>query len=56
MRIKTMDKNQNSKVHTIKTLLDSGASVTTISNKVLYKLHRILKDKRINDLLYGRDL
>ena len=39
-------KFENSKVCTIKILLDSGASVSIVCKDVLYKRHRILKDKK----------
>ena len=42
-----MDKNWKSKVCTIKILLDSGASVLIIRKDILYKRHKILKDKKI---------
>ena len=45
----TMDKKQNSKVHTIKILLDSGASVLItpiVYNNVPYKRGRNLQDKK----------
>ena len=43
----TSDKNKNSKAHTIKILLDSGASISILLKDVLYKPHRILKDIKI---------
>ena len=33
----TMDENKNSKVHTIKILLDSGASISIVRKDILYK-------------------
>ena len=42
----TLDENKNSKVCTIKILLDSGASASTVRRDVLYKRHKILKDKK----------
>ena len=42
----TTDKNRNSKVCTIETLLDSGASASIVRKDVLYKRHKILKDKK----------
>ena len=42
----TSDENKNSKVCTIKILLDSGASVLIVRKDVLYKRERILKDKK----------
>ena len=41
-----MNENWNSKVCTIKILLDSSASASIVSKDVLYKGHRILKDKK----------
>ena len=41
-----MDKNQNSKEHNIKILLDSGASASIVRKNVFYKRPRILKDKK----------
>ena len=42
----TKDKNKNSKVCTIKILLDSGASASIVHQDILYERHRILKDKK----------
>ena len=42
----TSDENRNSKVRTIKILLDSGASASNVCEDVLYKRHRILKDEK----------
>ena len=42
----TLDENQNSKVHTIKILIDSGTSALIIHKDVLYERHKILKDKK----------
>ena len=42
----TTDDNKNSKVHTIKILLDSGASASIVRKDVLYERHRIHKDKK----------
>ena len=42
----TTDENKNSKVRTIKVLLDSGASASTVHKDVLYGRHKILKDKK----------
>ena len=42
----TSDKNKHSKVHTIKILLDSGASASIIRKDKLYICQRILKDKK----------
>ena len=36
------DENQNSKVRTIKILLDSGASASIVCKDVLYERHKIL--------------
>ena len=36
----TSDESRNSKVHTIKILLDSGASTSIVHKDVLYKRHR----------------
>ena len=41
----TLDENQNSKVHTIKILLYCSASALIVGIDVLYKQHKILKDK-----------
>ena len=43
---KTLDENRNSKVHTIKILLDSGASVSIVRKDELYKRHKIHKKKK----------
>ena len=40
----TSDENRNSKVHTIKILLDIGASVSIVQKDVLSKRHKILKE------------
>ena len=42
----TLDKNRNFKAHTIKILLDSGVSASIVHKDVLYKRHKILKDKK----------
>ena len=42
----TLDQKKNSKVHTINILLESGASESIIRKNVLYKRHKILKDKK----------
>ena len=42
------DENKNSKVCTIKILLDNGASASIVREDVLYKCHKILKDKKNN--------
>ena len=42
----TSDKNRNSKVHTIKIFLDSGASALIIRKDVFYERHKIFKDKK----------
>ena len=42
----TLDENKNSKVHTIKILLDCGTSESIVRKDVLYKRHKILKDKK----------
>ena len=42
----TSDKNTNSKVLSIKILLDSGASASIGSKDVFYAHHKILKDKK----------
>ena len=41
-----MDENRNSKVHTIKMLLDSDASESIVRKDVLYKRHKTFKDKK----------
>ena len=40
------DENKNSKVRTIKILLDSGASASIVRKDVLHVRHKILKDKK----------
>ena len=40
------DDNKNSKVCTIKILLDSGASALIVREDVLYERHKILKKKK----------
>ena len=45
-----MDENENSKVNTIKKLLDSGAGASIVRKDVLYKRHKILKDKKNKSL------
>ena len=40
----TSDENKYSKVHTIKILLDSGASASIVRKDALYERHKILKD------------
>ena len=42
----TSDENINSKVHTIKILLDSSASVSIARKDVLYERHSILNQKK----------
>ena len=42
----TLDENKNSKVHTTKILLDSGASASVVPKGVLYKRYEIFKDKK----------
>ena len=42
----TLDENNNSKVYIIEILLDIGASASMVCNDVLYKHHKILKDKK----------
>ena len=42
----TLDENINSKLCTIKILLDSGASVLIIRKDVLHKRHKNCKDKK----------
>ena len=42
----TSDENRNSKTHTIKILLDSGAGASIVRKGVLYKRHKINKDKK----------
>ena len=48
----TSDENKSSKVHTIKILLDSGASASIARKDFLYERQRILKVKKINSLLW----
>ena len=40
------DENKYSKVHTIRILLDSGASASIVRKDILYKRLKILKDKK----------
>ena len=40
------DENKNSKVPTIKILLNSGAGVSIVRKDILYERHKILKDKK----------
>ena len=42
----TSDEKINSKVHTLKILLDSGASASFVRKDVLCKRHRIIEDKK----------
>ena len=42
----TMDENWNSKEHTIKILLDDGASVSIVSKDVLHERHKIIEQKK----------
>ena len=42
----TTDENKKSNVHTIRVLLDSGASALIIRKDVLHERHKILKDKK----------
>ena len=42
----TTDNFKNSKVHSIKILLDSGASASILRKDVLFKRHKIFKDKK----------
>ena len=44
--LETLDENENSKLHTVKILLDSGASASIIRKDVLYKQHKTVKDKK----------
>ena len=46
MNLGTTDENKNSKVHTIKILLDSGDISSIVCKGVLYKSHKHLKDKK----------
>ena len=41
-----LNKNRNSKVPTIKILLDSGASVSIVRKDLLHERHNILIDKK----------
>ena len=41
-----LNENKNSWVHTIKILLDSGASALIVRKDVLYKRHKILKEQK----------
>ena len=40
------DENKNSKLCTVKILLDSSAGASIIYKDILYERHRILKDKK----------
>ena len=54
----TLDENNNSKVCTIKILSDSSASASIVCKDILYKYHKILKDKKnkwSTILLFNRD-
>ena len=42
----TLDKNKNSKVRTIKILLDSGTRASIVCKGILYKRDKFLKDKK----------
>ena len=42
----TSDENNNSKVRTIKILLDSDASILIVPKYILYERQRIIKDKK----------
>ena len=42
----TSDENKNSKVCTIKIILDSGASASIVRKDVLRERHKILKDNK----------
>ena len=44
----TLDKNRNSKVYTIRILLDSSAIASIVRKDLLYERHKILKYKKIN--------
>ena len=46
INLRTLNKNKNSNVHTIKIVLDSGASASIVRKDILYKHHRIIKDKK----------
>ena len=48
----TMDENKNSKVRTIKILLDGGARASIVRKDVFYKRHKIFKGKKRNDQLW----
>ena len=52
----TLDENKNSKVCTIKILLDSGACTSIVHKDVLYERHRFFKDKKESIVYYGKDL
>ena len=45
-QMKLVNKNKNSKVLTIKTLLDSGANASIVRKDIIHKRHKILKDKK----------
>ena len=42
----TTDENKNSKVCTLKLLLDSGASSSVVRRDVIHKCHRTLKEEK----------
>ena len=42
----TLIENKNSKVRTIKILLDSGTSTLIVRKDVLYERHKLLEDKK----------
>ena len=44
--ISTSNENWNSKVHTIKILLDCGAIASIIRKDMLYERHKTLKEKK----------
>ena len=46
INLATSDENRNSKVRTIKILLDSSANASIVRKDALYERHKILNDKK----------
>ena len=46
--------NKNSKVHTVKILLDCNVGASIVCKEVLYKSLKILKDRKMNGQLWQR--
>ena len=49
---RTTDENKNSKVPTIKIILDSSAGAPIIQKYVLHKPHKIITEKKYSGLLW----